>query len=66
MVPSDPFGRSPPAVPVADILHQLFGTHVPDPDRNHWDQGQFASACIICGRPMVRLPGLPWRLRRDG
>jgi hypothetical protein len=50
-------------MPVADILHQLFGTHVPDPDRNHWDQGHFASVCITCGKPMVRLPGLPWRLR---
>jgi len=44
-----------------DLVHQLLGTHVPDPARNHWDRGHFASVCIRCGREMVRLPGLPWR-----
>jgi hypothetical protein len=47
-----------------DLVHRLVGTHVADPARNHWDRGHFASACVHCGRGMVRLPGLPWRLGR--
>jgi hypothetical protein len=46
------------------LLHRLFGTHLPDPERNHWDRGQFASVCVHCGCEMVRLPGLPWRAGR--
>lgn len=44
-----------------DLFHRLFGTHVADPARNHWDKGHFVSICSRCGRAMVRLPGLPWR-----
>jgi hypothetical protein len=44
------------------LFHRLFGTHVADPALNHWNQGQFASACVHCGRAMIRLPGLPWRV----
>ncbi|WP_213980620.1 hypothetical protein [Sphingomonas sp. dw_22] len=47
-----------------DLLHRLFGTHVADPASNHWDRGHFASKCVRCGRHMIRLPGLPWRVGR--
>ena len=43
-------------------LHDWFGRHVPDPDANHWDSGYFVSRCTVCGREMIRLPGLPWRM----
>jgi hypothetical protein len=43
------------------LLHRIFGAHVPDPARNDWAYGHFASVCVHCGRHMVRLPGLPWR-----
>ncbi len=48
-------------VPVGDLIHRLFGAHVPDPACNRWDRGHFVSACAVCGRDMIRLPGLPWR-----
>jgi hypothetical protein len=45
------------------IFHKLFGRHVPDPQRNRWDDGYFVTQCTLCGEAMVKLPGLPWRLR---
>ena len=45
------------------ILHNLFGRHVPDPQRNRWEGGYFVTVCTLCGQAMVKLPGLPWKLR---
>ena len=45
------------------ILHNWLGRHIPDPQRNHWEGGNFVTACTLCGQAMVKLPGLPWRLR---
>ena len=43
-------------------LHSWFGTHVANLTNSHWRGGQFVSACTICGRDMVKLPGQPWRV----
>ena len=48
------------------ILHKYFGRHVADPDFSHWDAGHFVSRCLSCHSAMIRLPGLPWRLRTAG
>lgn len=45
------------------ILHKLFGRHIPDPQGNRWEGGYFVTKCTLCGEPMIKLPGLPWRLR---
>jgi hypothetical protein len=45
------------------ILHNLFGRHVPDPQRNHWEDEHFVTICMLCGQAMIKPPGLPWRLR---
>ena len=45
------------------ILHNWFGRHITDPQRNRWDGGYFVSQCTLCGQTMIKLPGLPWRLR---
>jgi hypothetical protein len=34
-----------------------------DPDNSRWEDGYFMSRCTHCGREMVKLPGLTWRLR---
>jgi hypothetical protein len=47
-------------------LHTWLGRHLPDLRTSHWDHGHFVSACSICGREMIKLPGLPWRLRGAG
>ena len=44
-------------------LHNLLGLHVADTKTSHWDNGHFVTSCTRCGRPMVKLPGLSWRLR---
>ena len=44
-------------------LHRWLGKHLPDLKFSHWDHGHFVSACTICGREMIKLPGLEWRLR---
>jgi hypothetical protein len=44
-------------------LHDLFGRHVADLKTSHWDRGSFVSCCTVCGRAMVKLPGLTWQLR---
>ena len=44
-------------------LHALFGTHVADLTASHWDRGHFVTCCTLCGREMIKLPGLNWRLR---
>ena len=43
-------------------LHDWLGRHVADVTRSHWDAGHFVTRCTICGRGMIKLPGLPWRL----
>ena len=43
-------------------LHDWFGRHVADHKNSHWDRGYFVTSCTLCGRPMVKLPNLPWRL----
>jgi hypothetical protein len=44
-------------------LHDWFGRHVADTQFSHWEGGHFVTRCTACGRAMVKLPGLPWRLR---
>lgn len=44
-------------------LHDLLGVHAVDHKASHWEQGYFVSRCTSCGREMVKLPGLPWRIR---
>ncbi len=44
------------------MLHRLFGKHDADLKTSHWDRGRFVSECTICGREMVKLPGLPWQV----
>ena len=44
-------------------LHSWLGRHVADLKDSHWDQGHFVSRCTLCGVAMIKLPGLPWRLR---
>ena len=44
-------------------LHDWLGRHVADLTDSHWSEGHFVSRCTICGREMVKPPGLPWRLR---
>lgn len=44
-------------------LHERFGKHEPDFSESHWERGLFVTRCIVCGRQMVKLPGLPWRIR---
>jgi hypothetical protein len=46
-------------------LHVLFGRHIADLKESHWDAGHFVTQCTRCGREMIKLPGLPWRLRPD-
>ncbi|HEY0325385.1 MAG TPA: hypothetical protein VGC46_05330 [Allosphingosinicella sp.] len=43
-------------------LHTLFGRHVVDAPYSHWEGGHFVSRCTVCGREMVKLPGMPWGL----
>jgi hypothetical protein len=47
------------------ILHNLFGRHVADHQHHHWDEGYFVSKCVLCGQALVKLPGLPWRLKPE-
>jgi hypothetical protein len=44
-------------------LHERFGWHIANLKISHWDEGYFVTSCTICGKEMVKLPGLPWRLR---
>ena len=44
-------------------LHDWLGRHVADLKHSHWEGGNFVSTCTLCGRVMVKLPGLPWRLQ---
>lgn len=44
-------------------LHSLFGRHDADLKASHWEQGSFVSRCTVCDLPMIKLPGLAWRLR---
>jgi len=45
------------------ILHDWFGRHAADLADGHWDRGRYVSRCTVCGRAMIKLPGLPWQLR---
>ena len=45
-------------------LHDWLGTHVADLKDSHWDGGYFVTRCKLCGKTMVKLPGLPWKLRQ--
>jgi hypothetical protein len=44
-------------------FHDWFGAHVANLKTSHWEVGYFVTECTKCGRAMVKLPGLPWRLR---
>ena len=45
-------------------LHDWFGRHVADHKDSHWEGGQFVTRCTQCGRAMVKLPGVGWRLKQ--
>ena len=47
-------------------LHDWLGTHVADTKDSRWDRGSFVSQCTVCGRAMIKLPGLAWQLRAAG
>ncbi len=44
-------------------LHDWFGRHAADLKSSRWDRGHFVTTCTACGRAMIKLPGLPWKLR---
>ena len=44
-------------------LHDWLGTHAPDLKTSHWEGGHFVTRCTVCGKMMVKLPGLPWKLK---
>lgn len=44
-------------------LHDWFGRHVANLQTSRWDRGSFVSTCTLCGREMIKLPGLRWQLR---
>ena len=44
-------------------LHDWLGTHSADLKGSHWEGGYFVTRCSVCGKTMVKLPGLPWKLR---
>jgi hypothetical protein len=44
-------------------FHDWFGRHLPDLKTSHWAEGYFVTRCTQCGREMVKLPELPWRIR---
>jgi len=44
-------------------FHDWFGTHVANLNTSHWELGHFVTTCLKCERPMVKLPGLPWRVQ---
>lgn len=44
------------------FFHDWFGSHVADTRTSHWERGQFVSRCTRCGRPMIKLPGIAWKL----
>ena len=44
-------------------LHDWLGAHVADLKDSHWEAGHFVSRCTRCGRAIIKLPGLPWRLK---
>ncbi len=44
-------------------LHDWLGRHIANLKTSHWDNGHFVSQCTVCGRRMIKLPGLPWQLR---
>jgi hypothetical protein len=46
-------------------LHDWLGRHSADLKTSHWDGGHFVSHCTICGRDMIKPPGMPWQLRPD-
>jgi hypothetical protein len=43
-------------------LHDWLGRHVVDHQASHWERGSFVSRCTVCGRSMIKLPGLTWQL----
>lgn len=47
------------------ILHNLLGRHRPDPSEQRWDNGLFVSACILCGRMMVKPASHEWQLAAE-
>ena len=47
-------------------LHDWLGTHAADTRGSHWEGGHFVTRCLVCGKVMVKLPGLPWRLKQAG
>ena len=46
-------------------LHDWFGRHVADLKGSHWECGHFVTRCTLCEREMIKLPGLPWQVRKN-
>jgi hypothetical protein len=44
-------------------LHNWFGRHIADLKASRWDAGSFITSCTVCGRQMIKPPGLQWQLR---
>ena len=44
-------------------LHDWLGTHAPDLRGSHWEGAHFVTRCTVCGKTMVKLPGLSWKLK---
>jgi hypothetical protein len=44
-------------------LHDWLGRHIADLRHSHWERGSFVTRCTVCAAPMIKLPGLDWRLR---
>ena len=45
-------------------LHSWLGRHVADTRVSRWEGGQFVTRCTECALPMVKLPGMSWRLMK--
>ena len=46
-------------------LDGWFGLLEADLKTSRWDRGHFVTGCTACGREMIELPGLEWKLREN-
>jgi len=44
------------------MLHRLLGRHQPDPSLQHWENGHFVTACLVCSRAMIKPVNGVWQL----
>ncbi len=47
-------------------LHSLLNRHTADLKGSGWKGGRFVTACLVCGREMVKPPGGEWQLSGKG